>query len=307
MIKARVDYRVRPAKHVERLMLADGLRRLHVFHPLSAYRYIGMGAQFFVDFSMFHRMLGINLMTSLESDSALFERCVFNRPFDSVTVTPGASWDLFASMDFAEPTIVWMDYTGKLDRRMLGDVDTLILRLPPTSLILVTVNVDVDQVGEPPIGRRASLEERVGATAVPHGVSDSDLDGWNNASVARQIFDEQVRTSIVSRADDTKYMQLFNFNYRDSARMLTVGGILWRDEDAPKMVLANWQTLDAFRPASDALSIELPTLTMRELAHLDKQLPTDGSAISCPGLNAQELESYASFYRYYPRYALVDV
>jgi hypothetical protein len=73
------------------------------------------------------------------------------------------------------------------------------------------------------------------------------------------------------------------------------------------MVLADWQTLDAFRPASDALSIELPTLTMRELAHLDKQLPTDGSAISCPGLNAQELESYASFYRYYPRYALIDV
>lgn len=302
------DYRIRPAKHVERLLIVDALRRLRCVHPLRDYGYVGFGAQYFVDFTLFHRTLGISAMKSLEGGGKkLYERCVFNRPFDSVEVIEGKSWDHFSVMTFDRPTIVWVDYTAKLEARSLGDVDTLSLRLPPGSVLLVTVNADPDEVEEPPIGRLELLEKRVGADAVPVGTKDSDLDAWGNAAVIRQIVDEQIRASLATRADGTRYEQLFNFQYRDGARMLTVGGMLVDDGCQEKFQSCDWSSVEAYRPGPDAIRIELPSLTMRELAHLDKQLPNGVAAMASPGLAVEDVEAYAAYYRYYPRYALVDV
>jgi hypothetical protein len=306
-VSKQPDYRVRPAKHVQRLLIVDALRRLRAFYPLVEYSYVGFGAQYFVDFVLFHRALGIRDMTSLESDKQKYQRCVFNKPFDSVDVIEGTSWEHFGSMDFERPVIVWPDYVDSLDAPILGDIDTLALRMRPGSVAMVTVNVDPDEVETPPHGRRALLEERVGAVAVPHGVRDADLDGWDNAAVIRRIIDEQFRRSVSDRADGCFYEQFFNFQYRDGARMLTVGGMILDDALRPAFDACDWDAVDGYRSGADALRIELPSLTLRELAHLDAQLPKGIDAMTGPGLGAEDLAAYAEFYRYYPRYALVDV
>src|SRR5579862_4509232 len=125
-------------------MIVDTFRMLDELHPIADYTYVGFGAQYFVDFSLFHRALGIAKMVSLEFELALVPRCEFNRPFDSVDVRGGASWEHFGEMDFNGPTIVWADYVGPIQAWMLGDLDTLALRLPPGSVLMATVEAEPD-------------------------------------------------------------------------------------------------------------------------------------------------------------------
>lgn len=171
----------------------------------------------------------------------------------------------------------------------------------------MTVNAEPDAVDEPPTGRRDMLESRVGASRVPLAVSDGDLAGWGLASATRQIIDDQIRASLALRADGTTYRQIFNFHYRDGVRMVTVGGVLLDESMLDAFENGDWHSVAGYRDGVDPLKIELPSLTLRELAYLDRQLPVVDEALDCPGLKAAELKAYADYYRWYPRYALVDL
>ena len=65
----KIDYRLRPAKHAERVMLVDLFRRMR-FAPIETYQYIGFGSVAFVDFRMVHKELGIKGLVSIEVISA---------------------------------------------------------------------------------------------------------------------------------------------------------------------------------------------------------------------------------------------
>ena len=301
------DYRIRQAKHVERMMIVDVLRKLDYLHPIADYSYVGFGAQYFVDFSLLHRTLGISKMVSLEYKTALVPRCEFNKPFDWVDVRGGASWEHFGEMDFAEPTIVWADYVGPIQAGVLGDLDTLALRLPPGSVLIATVEAEPDGVALPPHGRLELLEKRVGADTIPHGTTNAHLGGWDNAAVISRIVDNQIRSTVANRVPTLDYEQLFNFHYRDSVRMITVGGVIVDDTLRERFDAVPWAVLDGYRAGDEALRIELPHLTIRELAHLDNQLPNGIDTLASPGLTDEDIKWYGAFYRYYPRYALVDV
>ena len=60
----KIDYRVRPAKAVERKMFVEILRKLSEFGRLEGYRYVGLGSLYFSDFKLFHRVLGFDSMIS---------------------------------------------------------------------------------------------------------------------------------------------------------------------------------------------------------------------------------------------------
>ena len=64
----QINYYLRPSKHVERNMLAAAFMRLREFGSLEAYRYVGMGSVNFSDFVIFHRLLGVSPMISIEKD-----------------------------------------------------------------------------------------------------------------------------------------------------------------------------------------------------------------------------------------------
>jgi len=299
------DYRIRPAKHVERQMILDVLRRLSALGPLSEYAYVGFGAEYFVDFTLFHKGLGIAEMTSIESAASLIERCEFNKPYDSVTVLEGRSSEHFAKIDFLGPTVAWPDYTERLDKQQLGDLDMLALRLPSRSVLMATVNAEPDKCDQPSDLLKL-LEERVGPNSVPHGTKSADLIGWNSSGVSREIIDAQIKKSVALRDDGAKYFQLVNFQYRDGQRMLTVGGIVLSAADTDSFGLCRFDTVDGYRPDVDHVRIVLPQLTAREMAHLDTQLPCEDD-LDGPGLKESELDAYRSYYRWYPRYALVDL
>src|SRR5438309_550668 len=80
----RIDYSIRPAKSVERKMLAEALSRLSKLERPDNYRYVGFGAIYFRDFSLFHKMLGIHDMKSIEHNRSEETRFWSNRPFRCV-------------------------------------------------------------------------------------------------------------------------------------------------------------------------------------------------------------------------------
>ena len=74
----RVQYDLRPRKQIERRMMIHAFQRLsEARFTISSYRYAGFGAFFFVDFILFHRLLGIDDMVSIEHDDEHERRVQF--------------------------------------------------------------------------------------------------------------------------------------------------------------------------------------------------------------------------------------
>ena len=65
----------------------DALQRLAAAgFPVADYQYTGFGAIYFVDFILFHKILGLKRLVSLEQQESLTSRMKFNRPFSCVEI-----------------------------------------------------------------------------------------------------------------------------------------------------------------------------------------------------------------------------
>src|SRR5438270_10539979 len=95
----KVQYELRAAKQVERRMLIESLQALSLAgFPITDYQYTGFGAIYFVDFILFHKILGIREMLSIEGSPKVHRRAVFNRPYDAVRVHLGLSTDVIPTL-----------------------------------------------------------------------------------------------------------------------------------------------------------------------------------------------------------------
>ena len=102
----KIDYRLRPAKGVERKMLANAFWRLAAFDKIERYRYIGMGSVYFNDFILFHKVLGIKKLISIEGEDnpEKQKRFKLNKPFRCI------------DLRFAWSTqFLWNSKTGELE------------------------------------------------------------------------------------------------------------------------------------------------------------------------------------------------
>jgi hypothetical protein len=96
----RVPYDLRLAKQVERRMIVDVLQRLAVSgFPIRDYQYTGFGSIFYVDFVMFHKLLGISRLVSIEADISIERRARFNIPFACVHLVIGPAATVIPALD----------------------------------------------------------------------------------------------------------------------------------------------------------------------------------------------------------------
>ena len=84
-----IDFRLRPAKQIERKMICDALHRLTEFAWLDSYRYVGFGGIYFSEFVLFHKQLGIEDMISIERETDKRPRFGFNAPYKCITMKYG--------------------------------------------------------------------------------------------------------------------------------------------------------------------------------------------------------------------------
>ena len=95
----KVHYELRPAKQVERRILLDSLLTLSTAgFSVPEYHYTGMGSIYFIDFMLFHRILGIKNMLSVEFDENIRRRVEFNKPFDCIQTRIAAIGDVIPSL-----------------------------------------------------------------------------------------------------------------------------------------------------------------------------------------------------------------
>ncbi|MEN5084014.1 O-methyltransferase [Bosea sp. TWI1241] len=122
----KIDYRLRPAKHAERIMLIDLFKRMR-FAPIETYQYVGFGSVAFIDFRMVHKSLGIKDLISIEATDDPEERTRFerNNPYAGLTLHFGHSSAVLPTLNFRKRSLVWLDYDGTLSRSVANDLATV--------------------------------------------------------------------------------------------------------------------------------------------------------------------------------------
>ncbi len=305
----QINYNLRPAKQIERRMLCEAFHRLSEFGTVRSYRYIGFGSIYFRDFVLLHKEFGISNMISIERDLEKQERFRFNRPFGCIELRFGDSNEILPTLPWDVRTIVWLDYDYQLDKGVLTDISWFCANALSGSVLVVTVDAR-------PASIKNVLEEfsqHIGEERVPSGTGSKDLMHWGTALVARRVINNHILDELNSRSGGRasgsrfRYKQLFHFHYQDTAKMLTVGGVLYDEGQAGKVDACRFGDLAFIKSEDDPHKIEVPKLTYRELQHLDAQLPTrEYRTLDGKGIPQTDLERYAKVYRYFPNFAEIE-
>jgi len=311
-----IDYRVRPAKSIERKMLAESFRRLLHFRNPVDYSYIGMGSLYFADFGLFHRQLGFHQMMSIEDcdDPTIRDRFKMNVPYSNIVMEFGRAGAVLQKSNNwkTEPAIIWLDYDGRLSEECLADLQYVSANAASGSVVIVSVNADRlklnnsfdDEGNELDSDEMTPLEilaRNVGVDWVSPGLTNKDLSGNGVASAYRGIMDAAIQKGrTLHSTAGLLYRQIYHFTYNDGARMLTLGGVLLDPKDEDRFLRADFESLGFVRTGADSFRIDPPKLTYAEMRAIDvaaKGLPIP------PG----DVEKYKKAYRYFPNFVEAEV
>ncbi|MDP9201435.1 MAG: hypothetical protein M3P26_05830 [Gemmatimonadota bacterium] len=321
-----VIYTLRPAKAVERKMLCEAFRRLARFAPLDTYRYLGFGSVFFSDFLLFHRALGLTRMVNIESEVKDIRRFRFNRPFGSIKFMFEKSSEALPKLKWNQRSIVWLDYDSPLSQDVLADLETVCSNARSGSVLVVTLDSDFkENPGDPEraVKKLDWLKQTFG-TRLPQEVSykgqrrsvDGSLLGEEGGLAriyARMALDTMVETTRHRSAglpDDRKviFQQLFDFEYRDTARMVTVGGLLYEARERSQAKACAFEELAFVVSDGSPHMLNVPILTHREARYLDRHMPiTKGAAVRRTGLSMEMVREYEQIYRWFPSFAETEL
>lgn len=301
----KVQYEFRPAKQVERRMLVDALHMLsHAGFRICDYQYTGLGSIAFVDFILFHKLLGIAKMLSVEHDRAIRRRIEFNKPFDFIEVEIGEIGNVIPSLSDDEKHVLWLDYDDIVSEDHLEDIKLAATYLTRGSLLIVTIDI------EPPGGEddgpaewREYFEDQAGVY-LPQDLNDSDFLEHRLTRVNIDIVGRAIKAGIKGRG--LRMIPLFNFVYADGHRMLTMGGMIGTDVDRRRIAGSGVKDLFYARLdwRSEPYEIRVPVLTLKERSFLDSKMPCrQGYRPKKFELPPEYVEAYKEIYRFMPIYA----
>lgn len=315
----KIDYSLRPAKHAERKMLVDVLRRLTPFQAVEDYCYIGFGSVWFSDFILFHRMLGINKMISIEQAEGARARFEENRPFN-INIEFGNSSTVLPRLDWSERVIAWLDYDDPLEPGMLQDVRSVANRVRSGSVLAVSVQCVkapslIDYQRDTDEGKMTAIErfrQTFGRERVPDDARDDDLAGWPYGTLSRRMLITEIELALAERnlsaGTTLRFKSICEIEYQDDARMCTIVGAFVDEDEANRLEACAFERLD-FMPATQRpIRIEMPKLTIRELRKIEQQLPKPvDRELDLGSIPASDAEKFCRMYRYLPNFAVMEI
>jgi len=300
-------------------MLVDALQRLEAAgFPIPDYQYTGFGAVYFVDFILFHKLLGMNKLLSLERETTLERRMNFNRPFSCVEIKMAPASSEIPNLSRDVRHIVWLDYDGVLHKDFLSDIQSAVTILPAGSILLVTVDVeppedhDFKQVDP---GFDSSKEilgpkhwklyfEHHASTYLDIGLSVDDFGAGELRLRTAEILKAAFHRSIVARSE-MEFLPMFHFIYKDSHWMLSMGGMIGGPTEKRRLRSSTLRETVYYRHTFDlpAFEITVPRLTRRERAYLDREMPcADGWVPKDFDLDPETTRRYRDIYRFLPAF-----
>ncbi|GGF33394.1 hypothetical protein GCM10011321_25710 [Youhaiella tibetensis] len=309
-----IDYRIRPGKYVERMMMIEAFRRLR-FASVESYQYVGLGSVYFSDFMLVHRALGIHKLVSIERAVHDKNRFLGNIPFSSVEMLWGDTATELAKVDLSLRSIVWLDYDGRLSASMLNDITSVASRATSGSVLAVTVQCKFDRVaGEH--GEDASVQtlvDALGADRIPYNLKTEDIEGQGTGRLFRKVIVEEVdralsaRNAILHKTHQFQARQVFNFRYEDGVPMMTVAVVIFDAGQRGLLDLCAFEALDFVRNGEEEFKIAIPKLTPREIKLLEAQMPNDDpSKIVLGPIPPKDAAQYTKLYRFFPNIAFVE-
>lgn len=312
----KINYNIRANKSIERKMIAEVLQKLVFFRPLNEYRYIGFGSAYFTDFILFHKVLGMNDMISIEINEGNKNRFDFNKPFSCINIEYGSSTTVLPNLELDKKNnIIWLDYDGKISNDTFSDIDSIVLNACSGSVFLVSLNVEVDR-GKEDNGMNQLIKD-IGKERIPIEFLEEKINQRTYPKIVYEMIDRQVKKTLMHRNggsdSEIKYFQLFHYLYKDGANMLTIGGILANNTQER---LINKMKLDEIRHLSfdnKEFKISCPNLTYKEVHLLNNLLPCEleltakgtirNSEFKKVHLGHSDIIKYSELYKYYPNFA----
>lgn len=324
----RINYKLRPAKTVERKMIVDIVRRASSFFKIESYQYIGFGSIYFADFVYFHRALGIDKMISIEKSTSDKERFNFNKPYSCIDIHFKKSTEVLAQLKLDQPSILWLDYDGKIESDTLHDIQTFCSKATPGSFLIMTLNVkseDFKDEEERTVAknnieefRYGKLVDAIGKGKIPVGITGSHLNKKKLPGVIRSILLNEIEEALSIRngvvSDQNKiieFKQVMNFTYEDGVKMLTIGGVLVAKSQEQLFNSASFGDLPFTSESDKSYDIDVPNLTIKEISYLDSILhsitnfSTGDVAYDSKRSNSipeADVNKYIKLYRYYPTF-----
>ncbi len=311
----RIDYRLRPAKAVERRMMAEAFLRLRPFGAVEAYRYVGMGSVYFSDFTLFHSICGFGAMVSIEGteDATVQERFLMNVPLGGINMLFGHSNAALPKLEWDRRSVVWLDYDNSLGGAVLTDVRYLASKMKSGSLLAVSVNADLLDKEESKKKPLDMLIQRLGASdKIPTEISIlGHLPAAKVASTYRSILAQEIQDGLndrnAGRNDGEKYcvQQVLFFRYADGAPMLTIAWVIFEEGQEQLVDQCDFKRLPFFRSEADPFEIKIPLLTPIEMRLLNRQLGKPAGAEPVAAENAlpipkAESDKFYNVRRYWP-------
>ncbi|UOD30870.1 hypothetical protein INH39_03805 [Massilia violaceinigra] len=300
-----INYMVRPNKNVERKLIASSLDKIKFIFSLSKYRYVGFGSMWFTDFVLFHRLLGICDMVTIEKEKSREKRVRFNKPFACIDVRMGDASDHLGELLEGKNSLTWLDYDGSLENALNGDILTAVGAMQSGSIILVSVNAMVEQLdGKTVDGRElTSLEylewitETLPLKDAPKRLTRNDF-----PCLVSEILISAFESAVFSTMPGCEFFPMWNFLYADGAKMITVGGMVADSKDRQRLSECYPDGAPTYF-SKTPFEISLPILTDKEKRALDTLMPTQ-KEIKPKSLEFElrptEIEAYQKFYLEYP-------
>lgn len=313
----KINYSLRPAKHAERKMLSEIMRRLSHFSPLEEYVYVGFGSVWFSDFILFHKSLGIRDMISIESASGAKDRFESNKPFNIKIIYKNSKLAL-QDLEWSRRQIIWLDYDGVFSPDMLADARTISTKARSGTLVALSVQCNqADEVGEAqtdPTGLSAlaRFTQRFGRERVAEGTQEEDLYSWNFGTLIRDMIRNEIDSGLsVRNAMGTDFFQfkpIASIDYQDGAKMTTIIGVIINNNEGNKFESCCFDLIDFLENKPQPIKINIPMLTPRELKHIERQLPINNidDIFLSGGIPRSDARNFVRMYRYFPNFAVVD-
>ena len=318
----KINYLLRPNKSVERKMVCEMLSSISTVKDLTSYQYIGFGSTYFADFSLFHRNLGISQMISIEGEERAQDRCEFNKPFSCIELKIGKSSNVLPNLNInSKNSIVWLDYDGIISEAVFSDINTVVGMMKPDSFFVLSINAELkilhmDSEEDDEDDLKQILISKIGEQRFPNQYLEKELTNQLYLKILYQCIMQEIHTVIQKRngmeEKKVRFHQSIHFVYRDGARMLTVGGFLFQeDQEESHLNKMGIRHLSFYRNSSNAYSIKCPILSFREIQALNSHLPCkamdkkgmfeDNELNNFP-IDNREINQYALLYRYFPSF-----
>lgn len=314
----KIDYRIRVAKSVERRMMCSLFQRLSIFHPLNEYKYIGFGSVSFIDFALFHKILGINNMISIEKEEHDKKRFEFNKPYDCIDLQFGESNNILPGLDIEHNSLIWLDYDGKLSTAILDDIRFIFNRLSSGSFFCVSYNAHQDE-GDTTT-RVKKLSDRIDNKYFPDYLHESPT--LHKTGISKTYYDiiqiliQEVLTTRKANGDEIFVQQLLFFSYSDGVEMNTLGWLFYNSSDSEKAKVLKNNSFPFICEGNEAFRIAVPMLTHKEMKQLESKFPDIENCLKCFSkgkdnmegiLDTSDIENYYKIYKSFSLFAEIHL